>query len=101
LYPLDVWEDNGRADRPGELLRYNNALPDKLCDRLVSAFSDEGQLVADPFVGSGSVMLSCLRLGRRFAGSDLNPNAIRFAAARLLSERPELLAEHEPALAAA
>jgi hypothetical protein len=46
-------------------------------------------------------MMGCLRLGRRFIGSDLNAQAVRFAAARLLAERPELLAESNLALAAA
>lgn len=100
-YPLDVWPLSGRADRRGERLRYDNALPDLLCCRLISAFSNPQQLVCDPFVGSGSVMLAAMRLGRRFIGGDLNPHAVRFSAARLLAENRELLAEHETLVAAA
>lgn len=91
-YPLSWWEDNGRADRPG-LLRYDNSLPLKLVGRLVEAFSDPGELVVDPMVGSGTTAIACLRAGRRFSGSDVNPEAIKFAASRLLAEH-EWATEH-------
>ena len=84
-YPLDWWPDNGRADRPG-LLRYDNSLPLRLVQRTVSAFSDPGEHVVDPFVGAGTVAVACWRTGRNFTGGDVNINAIRFAAARLLAE---------------
>ncbi len=90
-YPLDWWERNGRSDRPGAL-RYDNALPLALCRRLVSAFSDPGELVCDPFLGSGTVMIACVQERRRFAGADVNPEAVRFAAARLVGEHSGLLA---------
>lgn len=84
-YPLDWWEHNGRADRPG-LLRNDNALPLPLVTRLVKAFSDPGELVVDPMLGSGTTAIAAHLAGRRFIGGDLNPNAVRFAAARLLDE---------------
>lgn len=84
-YPLDWWTSNGRADRPG-LLRYDNALPLPLVSRLVTAFSDPGELVVDPMLGSGTAPIAAHLAGRRFIGADVNPAAIRFAAARLLDE---------------
>jgi DNA modification methylase len=95
-YPLDWWPDNGRADRPG-LLRYDNSLPLRLVQRTVSAFSDPGEHVVDPFLGAGTVAVACWRTGRSFTGGDVNINAIRFAAARLLAEHawPE---DQQPAL---
>jgi site-specific DNA-methyltransferase (adenine-specific) len=50
---------------------------------LVKQSSEPGQLVADPFMGSGSVGVAAVRLGRRFTGTDLNPQAVRLAAERL------------------
>ena len=84
-YPLDWWEDNGRADRPG-LARYDNALPLKMVRRIVWCFSDPLGHVAVPFLGSGTEAVACWLLGRRFTGADVNPRAVRFAAARLLAE---------------
>ena len=40
-------------------------------------------LAVDPFMGSGSVGIAAARLGRRFLGNDLNPEAVRIAAHRL------------------
>jgi site-specific DNA-methyltransferase (adenine-specific) len=40
---------------------------------LVSYFSDPGELVMDPFSGSGTVGLACAILGRNFVGAELDP----------------------------
>jgi hypothetical protein len=84
-YPLDWWPENGRADRPG-LLRYDNSLPLRLVLRAIEACSNRGELVVDPCVGSGTTAIAARRLARRFIGGDVNPVALRFAAARLLAE---------------
>ena len=84
-YPLDWWPENGRADRPG-LLRYDNSLPLRLLLRAMEACSNSGELVVDPCVGSGTTAIAARRLHRRFIGGDINPLALRFAAARLLAE---------------
>ena len=45
--------------------------------------SQPGDVVADPFMGSGSVGVAAAQLGRRFLGNDLNPDAVRLARQRL------------------
>ncbi len=57
--------------------------PVAVSEVLVRQSSQPGELVADPFMGSGSVGVAALRLGRRFSGTDLNPQAVRLAAERL------------------
>ena len=52
-------------------------LPPELLDRVVLGFSNPGDLVVDPFVGSGSTMRACMRHGRRFVGFDRSPTYIR------------------------
>lgn len=84
-YPLDWWPENGRVARRG-LLRYDNQLPLRMVLRIVEAFSRRRDLVVDAFTGAGVVGEACLRLDRRFLGGDLNPEALRFTAARLLDE---------------
>jgi DNA modification methylase len=84
-YPLDWWPECGKAERQ-RLLRYDNALPAQLVHRTIEACTEPGELVVDPCVGSGTTAIQAWRLGRRFIGADINPNAIRFAAARLLAE---------------
>jgi ParB-like chromosome segregation protein Spo0J len=50
---------------------------------LVQAFSLPGQLVCDPFVGTGTTGVAALRLGRRFVGADVDGDAVTLARARL------------------
>jgi site-specific DNA-methyltransferase (adenine-specific) len=61
--------------------------PEKLVARVVEASSRPGDLVIDPFVGSGTTAVVARRLGRRFLGFDIEPDHIRLALKRL-KERP-------------
>ncbi|TXM67683.1 DNA methyltransferase [Methylobacterium sp. WL120] len=44
---------------------------------LISVLSDKGDVVSDPFLGSGGIAKEAVILGRRFLGSEINPIAIR------------------------
>jgi site-specific DNA-methyltransferase (adenine-specific) len=57
--------------------------PPAVSEVLIKQSSARGELVADPFMGSGSVGIAALKNGRRFGGSDLNPEAVRLTAERL------------------
>jgi site-specific DNA-methyltransferase (adenine-specific) len=57
--------------------------PAEVAEVLIRQSSQPGEIVADPFMGSGSVGVAAGRLGRRFLGNDLNPEAVRIAAERL------------------
>jgi site-specific DNA-methyltransferase (adenine-specific) len=57
--------------------------PPAVSEVLIAQSTVAGELVADPFMGSGSVGVAALRNGRTFAGTDLNPEAVRLTADRL------------------
>jgi site-specific DNA-methyltransferase (adenine-specific) len=57
--------------------------PVEVADVLIRQSSQAGELVVDPFMGSGSVGVAAVTLGRRFLGNDLNPEAVQIAARRL------------------
>jgi site-specific DNA-methyltransferase (adenine-specific) len=50
---------------------------------LVKQSSEPGEVIADPFMGSGSIGVAAVKCGRRFLGNDLNPDAVRIAGERL------------------
>lgn len=57
--------------------------PEELVDKCVLAGSVEGDLVLDPFMGSGTTAVVCRKLGRRYAGCELNPEYVKIAESRL------------------
>jgi site-specific DNA-methyltransferase (adenine-specific) len=57
--------------------------PVKVSEVVIAQSSQPGDVVADPFMGSGSVGVAALNLGRRFLGTDLNPEAVAYSAQRL------------------
>lgn len=61
--------------------------PEKLVERIVEASSRPGDLVLDPFMGSGTTAVVARRLGRRFLGFEIDPDWVRLAEKRL-RERP-------------
>jgi site-specific DNA-methyltransferase (adenine-specific) len=60
--------------------------PSALSKILIGQSSVEGDVVIDPFMGSGSVGVAGLELGRRFAGNDVADEALKLARERLLAK---------------
>lgn len=60
--------------------------PEELPRRLIQLFSFPGDLVSDPFLGSGTTAVAALKLGRRFCGSDIDPECVRLSQARVARE---------------
>lgn len=77
-----------RRAETGEV--YPTEKPVGLLSTLISQSSSEGDIVVDPFCGSGSTGEAALRLGRRFAGCDLSQEAIDMTGPRLLAVSAEL-----------
>jgi len=71
--------------------------PSAVAEVLIRQSSAPGELVVDPFVGSGSTGVAAVRLGRRFLGNDVCAEAVAVAARRLR----EAGARHDGALLAA
>jgi site-specific DNA-methyltransferase (adenine-specific) len=64
--------------------------PPEVSEVLIAQSTKPGEVVADPFMGSGSVGVAAARLGRRFLGNDLNPEAVRIAGERLREFSPRV-----------
>ena len=71
---------------------YPSEKPSEISEILVKQSSTAGELVVDPFCGSGSVGVAAVRSGRRFLGGDVCREAVEIAQARL----SELALAREP-----
>lgn len=67
-----------------ENLFYPTQKPEHLMNRILLANSDEGDIVMDCFMGSGTMQAAAMKLGRRFIGADINLGAIQTTTKRLL-----------------
>jgi DNA modification methylase len=79
----DVWDISIIAPNSGERTGYPTQKPRELLDRIVSALSNPGDSVLDPYCGSGTVLATCKHLGRHAVGIDASLVAIRVARERL------------------
>ncbi len=62
---------------------YPTQKPEALLTRLVESCTDPGDLVLDPYAGSGTTLAVAAKLGRRAIGIDSNEDALRVARKRL------------------
>lgn len=80
----------GRANRgrnPDGIKPVRNSHPTvkplKLMSYLITLGSREGDIVIDPFMGTGTTGLACQLLNREFVGAEINPDYFKIAKARL------------------
>ncbi len=79
----DVWDISIVAPSAGERTGYPTQKPEKLIDRLVLALTNEGDRVLSPYMGSGTELAVCHRLGRKCTGIDSSEVAVNVARERL------------------
>jgi site-specific DNA-methyltransferase (adenine-specific) len=80
---LDIWEiPSESARRIGHPAPFPVALP----RRLIELYTYEGDLVLDPFIGSGTTAVAAVRTGRRYVGVETDAGYIELARARLAEE---------------
>ena len=94
--PTDVW--NIPALNPMELERldFPTQKPEKLLERIVKASSNENDLVADFFCGSGTTCAVAEKMGRKWIGADLGRFAIHTTRKRIINVQRELKKENKP-----
>ena len=79
----DVWDIPFLSTVSRERTNYPTQKPEALLERIILASSNEGDLVADFFCGSGTALVVAKRLKRRWLGCDLNPEAVDITRRRL------------------
>jgi len=84
--PTDVWKIPMVSGNSSERTSHPAQFPEKLIERIIKASSDCGDLVLDPFIGSGTTAVVAKKLNRDYIGYDTNQDYIREAQNRLDNE---------------
>ena len=82
----DVWEDIkflNSLQNESKNYKYDTKKPVKLIERIIKTSSNEGDLVADFYMGSGTTAVVCKELNRNFIGCDIMQRAVDITKERL------------------
>jgi hypothetical protein len=63
-------------------------IPEELIIRIILLLTKEGDTILDPFMGSGTTAVACLRTNRKYIGIEMSQKYIDIANERLLALRP-------------
>ena len=88
-YRSDVWHINPDMRNP-----HPAPFPEKLAELCVLLSTQEGDLIFDPFVGSGTVASVCKNLNREFCGTEIDEKYVQMARDRI-TPLPEIWFEEE------
>jgi len=89
--PSDVWEIPNVKSRHIEKTYHPCQFPVALVQRLIRALTIKGNLLVDPFMGSGTSAVAATIEGRRFAGCDVKQAYVMIAKKRVAkAEKNEL-----------
>lgn len=90
-----IWHGGGKVGvytfnkNEAEPHQHPTQKPLLLMERLLLDFTDPGELVCDPFAGSGTTAVACKRLGRRFIGWEKDPKFHAVAVKRIDAAREQ------------
>lgn len=94
----DVWIDISHIQQKDpQRTNYPTQKPEALISRIIRTFSNQGDIVFDCFMGSGTTQAVAMKSSRRFIGADINLGAIQTTTKRLLSVAAELNENQENA----
>ncbi len=87
-----VWPYSASSsERNAVKLRHPATMPDKLAADLILGFSEPGDLVLDPLMGSGTSVIMAAKLDRRFLGMEASARYVEIARQQLVNETNERL----------
>lgn len=84
-----------RTSSPHEFYRYPARFSPEFARATITAFTNPGELVLDPFVGGGTTVVEARMLGRPVVGADVNPLATFVTSVKSRSYGPQALAAVE------
>lgn len=91
--PKDVIEIPTTCNGMGEKTPHPTQKPEELLRKLILAASDAGQIVLDPFSGSGTTLVVAEQLGRKWLGCDINSEYNDWAIKRIRNVKQKSIVE--------
>ena len=82
-YPGNILEFSGVASNAKDKTEHPTQKPIKLMEYLVLTYSNENQVVFDPFMGSGTTGVACLNANRKFIGIEKDQRYFDIACKRI------------------
>jgi DNA modification methylase len=89
--PDDVWNEYSRVcgtfkERVGW---HPCQMPESLLSRIVAVSSHPGDLILDPFVGSGTTVVVAFKMGRKYTGIEISPGYVKNTQKRLAQAKKQ------------
>ncbi|HMF55675.1 MAG TPA: site-specific DNA-methyltransferase, partial [Pyrinomonadaceae bacterium] len=78
-----LWHIKPPAPREKRYGKHPTQKPEALLDRIIRASTNLHDIVLDPFCGSGTTGVACVRINRRFVGFEMDESFIKVAAKRI------------------
>lgn len=88
--PTDVWRISMVSGNSPERTEHPAQYPEELIERIIKVGSNPGDIILDPFMGSGTTAVVAKRLGREYIGYELELEYIKIAEHRLRNEKDKL-----------
>lgn len=84
-YSISIWDATKTLKETR--LHHPAMFPVELCKRLIQIYTKKGDIVLDPFMGSGSAIVAAEDLERKGIGIDINPDFVKLAKSRLSQQK--------------
>jgi len=85
----DVWTDLHRIKHAKNRDAHPCQLPETILERLILMTTDDGDIILDPFNGTGTTVVAAKRLGRKYIGIELDEHYVSIAEEKLKSVRAD------------
>ena len=88
--PTATSEETTYTLKDGRKIKHTAVFPKELAARHIRTWTNEGDVVLDPFMGSGTTGIAAVELGRSFIGCELNEDYYTMASERIENKKREL-----------
>jgi len=88
--PKDIWSYSRLHKQDPEREKHPTQKPLAIIDRIIKVSSPKNGIVLDPFMGSGTTAISCIRNSRQYTGFEVNKDYCKMIQKRIIKENNNL-----------